>query len=476
MRMAVRYKTFGNKKYAYEIWNEKDKETGKWRQRSKYLGVVVDEAEGRYEKRNKIKQAKRLAEQKERKILDYGDVYFFNEFLRNDPIHAVLRTVFGDDTDTLLSLVLYKLQGGGAMRHGEVWYDGNAANILFPNAAMTSQSINDFLNVIGKEKLQREFFQAYIKSVCVDKTGLIIDSTGLENQINMPITAWGYHNGGIEMETRLILAVAKESKMPLYFRYVAGNIGDVSTLTTTIGELKKIGVVPTISILDAGYYSEGNIKALYGGSVSFLTRMPSGRVIYKSLIKDNHADIESKENAVVYGERGLFIRQVKIDLYGHPAFAYVVCDPVRRGKEISKKILELELKDDDFELQNCGMMVLVTNENIDKKEIIPLFYSRQMAEQFFGIAKDDLNILPLRTHSESRFRGLLMLSFIALILYLKIKVILGNNFTVEQVLNLMRNLKCKVYNDNSFIVAEVNKKQRLTFESLNFLVPKNSGV
>jgi transposase len=122
------------------------------------------------------------------------------------------------------------------------------------------------------------------------------------------------------------------------------------------------------------------------------------------------------------------------------------------------------------------MMVLVTNENIDKKEIIPLFYSRQMAEQLFGIAKDDLNILPLRTHSEPRFRGLLMLSFISLILYLKIKAALGNNSTVEQVLNLMRNLKCKVYNDNSFIVAEVNKKQRLTFESLNFLVPKNSGV
>jgi transposase len=167
---------------------------------------------------------------------------------------------------------------------------------------------------------------------------------------------------------------------------------------------------------------------------------------------------------------------VQIDLYSYPAFAYIVCDPVRRGKEISKKILELEPKDDAFELQNCGMMVITTNEDIDKKEIIPLFYSRQIAEQLFGIAKDDLNILPLRTHSESRFRGLLMLSFIALIFFLKIKAILGTTATVEQVLNLMRNLKCKVYHDNSFIVSEVNKKQRLTFESLNFLVPKNSGV
>ena len=116
--MAIRYKRFGNKNYAYEIWNEKEKETGKWFQRSKYLGVVIDEAQGIYEKRNKIKQAERLAEQKEQKILDYGDAYFFNEFLKNDPILPMLRTVFGNNADTLLSLVLYKLQGGGqcAMR------------------------------------------------------------------------------------------------------------------------------------------------------------------------------------------------------------------------------------------------------------------------------------------------------------------------------------------------------------------------
>ena len=172
----------------------------------------------------------------------------------------------------------------------------------------------------------------------------------------------------------------------------------------------------------------------------------------------------------------MFVHKEQIDLYGNPAFAYVICDPVRRGKEISKKILGLEPKEDSFELQNCGMMLLVTNEDIDKNEIIPLYYSRQMAEQLFGIAKDDLNILPLRTHSEARFRGLMMLSFIALIIYLKLKNGLDGKSTVEQILSLLRNLKCKIFDDDSVIVAEVNKKQRLLFEAFNYLVPKNSGV
>jgi transposase len=474
--MAVRYKKFGNQEYAYEIWNEKIEETGRWKQRSRYLGVVVDKEKGVYEKRNEVKRLSRRSEQKEREILDYGDSYFFNEFLKKDEIYPILRSIFGNHMDTLLSLVLYKLQGGCAMRNAEVWYDGNAASILFPDAAMTSQNISDFLNILGNDKLQRGFFQEYIKSVCGDKSGIIIDSTGLENQINMPITAWGHHNGDIEMETRLILAVSKEAKKPLYFRYAAGNIGDVSTLTTTICELKKFGVLPTISIIDAGYYSEGNINALYEGKVSFLTRMPSSRVIYKSLIKEHSSNIETKDNAVIYGERGLFIHKTQIDLYGHPAFAYIVCDPVRRGREISKKIIDSEQKKDDFELQNCGMMILVTNEDIEKKDIVPLYYSRQMAEQLFGIAKDDLNLLPLRTHGETRFRGLMMLSFISLIIYLKLKETIGNKVTVEQTLALMRNLKCKIFHDNSIIVAEVNKKQRIAFETNNILVPKNCGV
>jgi len=443
--------------------------SGKWVQRSQYLGVVVDKEKGIYEKRNETKRSRR---EKEQYILDYGDSYYVSESLKKDAILPILKDVFGKHTDTLLSLVLFKLQGGGAMRNAEIWYEGNAANMIFPEAAMSTQSISNFLNTMGKEKLQRSFFQLYLASVCKGKSGLIIDSTGLPNQVNMPITAWGYHDGGIEKETRLILAIEKETKMPLYFRYVAGNIGDVSTLITTISELKKFDVTTAMSIIDAGYFSENNIRALYGGNISFLTRIPSNRTIYQQLIHESAGIIESKENAVVYGTRGLFIRKRQILLYEHPAFAYIVCDPIRRGKEVSKRIMGAC----DLELQNCGMMILVSNVDMGISEVVPLYYSRQMAEQLFGISKDDLNILPIRTHSEARFRGLMLLCFISLIVYLKLKNSIEPTTTVEQLLLFMRNLKCKTYTDNSFIVSEVTKQQRLAFQNAHILVPNLHGI
>ena len=263
--------------------------------------------------------------------------------------------------------------------------------------------------------------------------------------------------------------------MPLYFRYVAGNIGVVSTLTTTIKEIKQLGVIPNLSIIDAGYYSENNIKALYQGGVSFLTRMPSSRVIYKELITKNQ-DIQSGKNIVKYNDRALFIKEEQIDLYGTIAYAYIVCDPERRGREISKGAINCEEQPETLDISTCGMMILVSNMQIDKNEVIPLYYTRQAAEQLFGISKDDLNILPIRTHTEQTFRGFMFLTFLSLIVYAKMKKVLGNDTPVEQALSLMKNLKCKIYDGNEPVIAEVNKKQRLLLEKCGILVPKNSGV
>ena len=82
---------------------------------------------------------------------------------------------------------------------------------------LESQRISEFLKVLGQEKHWREFFKEYITSVTGEKTGIIIDSTGMPNEIDFPLSAWGNHGGESEMETRLMLVVDKTSGKPLYF-------------------------------------------------------------------------------------------------------------------------------------------------------------------------------------------------------------------------------------------------------------------
>ena len=466
------YKKFGKQEYAYEMESYRDPETKKPRHRQKYLGVVVDKEKGIFEKRRE------KTEKKEKQILDYGDSYIVSEITKQLPVMNVMRNVFGEWFNTLLALIFHRIIDGSAMCHAENWYNSNYVRVLFPDAKISSQEISRFMAYLGDESVHRAFFSSYIPTVCEGKTGVLIDSTGLPNEIDMPITDWGHHNGGIAMETRLILAVEKGSEQPLYFRYVAGNIGDVSTLANTIDEMKRNGITTAYTLIDAGYYSEDNLKLLYGAEIGFLIRMPANRTVYKNIITEN-GDIEDFKYAVKYDKRCLFVKEIEVTLYNeHTAYAYLVLDPERRGREISKTVLnakEIQKTPVEVDFMNCGKFILLSSEKLETTEVVPLYYMRQIAERMFCIAKDDLNILPLRTHSEVNFKGFMLLVFLSLILCCAVKSRLGKDISIDKAVSILKPLRCKVY-ENSVVPNEVNKKQRLIFEATDVVVPKIRGV
>jgi transposase len=316
--------------------------------------------------------------------------------------------------------------------------------------------------------------------VAEKECGVIIDSTGLPNEIDIPVSKFGYHGGNTEQETRLVMVVDQKTQTPLYFRYVAGNIVDVSTLKNTIVELGKRGVKSTFALLDAGYFSEGNIKSLYGDKIDFLTRMPAGRKLFKQLITDTADTLEKSENLVIYNGRSLFMKQVETELFGFKGFAYVVCDLKRKLNDSNKFLLEAKedgLSNDeiDAELRFKGKFVLVSSKELEKTEVMPLYYTRQSAERLFGISKSMLDCLPLRTHSETTMRGLLLLNFMALVLFTQLQKSIGTICTVEEMLLEARNLKCKVYEED-IIVSEPNKRFKDICDKLGYTVPKFSGI
>jgi transposase len=274
------------------------------------------------------------------------------------------------------------------------------------------------------------------------------------------------------------MVVDKENTQPLYFRYMAGNIVDVTTLETTVKEMKAMGVDANYALLDAGYYSETNIKSLYASKISFLIRLPAGRTLFADMIDKTYQTIETPTNRVIYGERVLFIQKVDVTLYGeHPAFAYVCCD-IRRKADETVRLL-IETKEDglsDYEITNklkrAGMFVLLSASDVPNTEILPLYYLRQSAEQIFQVGKSYADLLPVRVHSEAAFRGLLFLNFLCIVLYINFREQLPINVTVENSFMELRNLMCKVFDDNSVLPREPNKKQRLILDSIEHTVGK----
>jgi transposase len=472
--MAIRIKKISGHDYAYDVKTVWDKEQKKYKKQTKYLGKVIDKEAKTYERVRSPKVAE------EKLILDYGDTYILSETAKYTGLYEIFTNVLPKESDTLWTLLFFKILTDLAFVYAEAWSQGNYVSILHGDANIASQRISEFLKKLGQEKVLRSFFEKYLSVVAEKECGVIIDSTGLPNEMDNPVSRFGYHGGSTEQETRLVMVVDHKTGTPLYFRYVAGNIVDVSTLKNTVVELSKMGVKSTFALLDAGYFSENNIKDLYADKIDFLTRLPAGRKLFKQLVIDTAETIEKSENLVVYNGRSLFIKQVEIDLFDNKGFAYVVCDLKRKSNESNKYLVGakedgLTNAEIDDELRFKGKFVLISSKKLETTEVIPLYYTRQSAERLFGISKSMLDCLPMRTHSETTMRGLLLLNFMALVLFNQLQKSIGTYCVLEEAFLEARNLKCKVY-DDEIVVAEPNKRFKDICEKLGHTVPKTSGI
>jgi len=469
----IRYKKIGNKEYAYEVIPYWDSTAQKPRQKTRYLGVVIDREKGIF-----IKPREKPVE---RLILDFGNGYMIYEYLKQTGIDELLKEVFGSNAEALKVMIAYKLCEGLAMRHLPMWYEGNVVSILSKAKSLDSQRISRLLKVFGEEGKQREFFKRYIKRYFDASEGIIIDTTALPNEIGLGLTEWGYSDSSIDMQIRLVCVVDRDRGLPVYYRYVGGSIVDVSVFGMTIEELKRVGMRSSFVLFDAGFFSETNLCELNREGIDYLIRIPSGRKVYKDLLKQHISEIEKVSNAVRYGQRVLFIKQVEVELYGKKGYAHIVLDPERKGRETKKLMIEAiedgRMMDEalEYELSQRGIMMLFSTFPIDKDEVVPMYYMRAKIEQAFGFSKDDLRLLPLRVHKEETLRGYLFLMFLTLVVFMFFRKELKNKYTVEEAMLSMRNLKCKVY-ENEILISETTKQQKEILSLLNIIVPKKCGI
>jgi hypothetical protein len=470
------------------------KVNGKKDNQPQYLGRVIDKDKGLY--RNKQRGVFKYsltggfsepspADQslkEENLILDFGDAWVMYRILQEHGYWELFRSILPGWEDTLCTMIFYRILRGGASCYAHDWWAGSYLRMICPNAKVESQRVSEFFAALGDERVQRLFFPKYLAKISEGQKnhGILVDSTGMPNNIHFPLTAINCHNGVVSNETRLILAVDRITTLPLLFRYNAGNIVDVSTLKSTILELSAYGVNVDFSILDAGYYSEKNIKALYAEEIRFVTRLSSNRKLYKDLIANHVDNLESNCNAVFYRDRLLYIKRVPTQLCDHTAYAYVAIDHQRRSDEIyafMKRTVEARKKrssdEIDRKVKSMGVFIILSSDNVETSEILPLYYTRQTIEQVFDLYKNNADLLPLRTHGEETFRGHLMLSFISTIAYMLVNRLLdGTKFCADGAFRALRNLKCKVF-DDCILVKEATKKTNEIAEHLNIELPLN---
>ena len=421
----------------------------------------------------------------EKLILDFGDAWFLQEYLSRQPFYDSIQNTLPHERDTLLALIFYRLlTNKGANCHAKIWYEGNYAYLAFPYANLTSQNISRVLKELGREEIQRHFFGEYMSSIYGNDgaAGILVDSTGVPNATKMDITQISNHNGDINREVRLIYVIDRDNGMPIYFRYVAGNIIDVSTLITTVSELGQYGVSVRHAILDAGYFSEKNAAGLFESGIPFMTRLAPNKTAFKDAAAGNMDDLMSQKYACRYGERLVFVKKVPVNVCGHEAYVYLCIDEDMYLMQHKKTILNaLDDKKDfdetDAAIKRLGAFAILTSEEVPEDKLLPMYYTRQQVEQVFDISKNYADLLPIRVQSEQAFAGHLLICFMATAIMQKLQQELlkrrskkAKSLNAESIFSYLRNQKCKVYKDYA-IPQEPRKEANAIYDIFKVQMP-----
>jgi transposase len=180
----------------------------------------------------------------------------------------------------------------------------------------------------------------------------------------------------------------------------------------------------TSTILDAGYYSEENLKFLYNRNVAFLTRYIPNQKIYKRILNISLNDIDDMKYHVMKDERILKIKRVNInEIAGMKIYAYICKDLTEANKLKFNTLSEFECENKDYkeideitkQLRKRGIFALLSSLKMPTNEILSVYYERTRLEQIFDFAINELDALPLRKHSEIAIRGHLMIVFMSTI-------------------------------------------------------------
>jgi len=491
--MFIRYKKFGNATYAYEVKAYWDPKLGKPRQKTRYLGKVVDEKKGKIEK-------VLYTRHREKQILDFGDVYLLSHVYRNSGLEKIVDASFPRHSFFVKTFIFNRIIQPLPLKSLYYWASTNALKEEGDLSRLTSQNITEMLAEIGREESIKEFLQRYLEEYASTAPTILMDLTAMPTLISSMLCDWGYADSAIEHKIGLFLVSERDTRLPLFFKLVPGNRTSVTLLGEVLDEIRAYKISEPFLVLDRGFFSAENLVKVKNRKMGFIIGLPSTTALFDALVEKVIPRVQAPSNAFMFNGSHHFGSVEKVKVEKIPLYAYVILNPERKTREekefysefleraaylegrkrkrkVSGEFVEykygrVRMKEDEIEreLRRKGVMILLSTKKMDCVEALELYYSKDVIEKNFRYFKSDLNLLPARVHREDGIRAYVLLMFISLHLLLQLKKVKLPMSLAEGFL-LLRMVKKKIFDDGSVVVG-IGKEQKEIFEKFGCLVPK----
>ncbi len=383
--------------------------------------------------------------------------------------------------------------------YGEVISSQRSSELF---ASITEEARQRFFRLQGKRRVDREY--------------LAYDSTSISSYSKcLRQVRYGKNKDHEHLaQINLTLLFGQQSRLPFYYRKLAGNIPDVKTLRKLLADMNTLGYEKIRVVLDRGFFSAANINDMYRHHMKFLIAAKQSLKLVKTHLDKVRDKMRSwhhyRQTYQLYtyslpitwdyvqarpykGDTIQADRRMYLHLYYSPeraledekAFNSRMADwqeelesdqrhpdhekhyvkyfevkstPVRGMKIIAREEAVAEAK------RNHGYFALLSNEIKDAVEALEIYRNKDLVEKAFDNLKERLNLCRVAVSSEQSLDGKLFVEFIALIFlsYIKRKMQENNlfkNSTMQEVLDELDIIECFEVPGQQLKVGEITNRQ-----------------
>jgi len=454
----------------------------------------------------------------------YGATYLFESIGDDIGVTQDLKKCFPETYRQILSIAYYLiLEDRNPLSRFPRW----AALHRHPcGEAISSQRSSELFASITEEARQR-FFRLQAKRR-VDREYLSYDSTSISSYSQcLKHVRYGKNKDHEHLpQINLSLLFGQQSRLPFYYRKLAGNIPDVKTLKKLLADMNALGYEKIKVVLDRGFFSAANINGMYRHHLKFLiaAKLPLKLVAthldpvrdkirswthyrqayqiyaYSLPITWDYVQDRPYKGDIITADRRMYLHlyysperaleeekafnsrlsdwQEELESgQRHPdhekqyaRYFEVKSTPVRGTKVIAKDEALAEAK------RNYGYFALLSNEIKDPVEALEIYRNKDLVEKAFDNLKERLNLRRVAVSSEQSLDGKLFVQFIALIFlsHLTKKMQESNLFkdhTLQEILDELDVIECFEVPGRQLQVGEVTKRQMDLYARLGVIPP-----
>lgn len=399
----------------------------------------------------------------ESRRLFYGSTFLLEAIGDRLGVNQDLQLCFPESEDRIRSVAYYLImEDRNSMSRFPKW---GRTHVHPYGKELPSQRSSELFASIS-EHAKQQFFRAQ-SSRRLEHEYLAYDTTSISSYSKMmKQVKWGNNKEhDLLPQINLALVYGQESRLPVCYRKLPGNITDVKTVQKLLADIDFLDLGKVQLVMDRGFYSEANINALYQQHYKFLIAARTGLNIvqkhlnpvresmlsrsnyssklglnyHSQMITWTYTEKKKRSGEITSSEKRLYLhlfyneQRAVDDKISFNSMLDQLEDELLTGRrnadhealysryyeihETPKRGLRLVPKQNaiDAARKNYGYFALLSNGIKDPLEALHTYRSKDIIEKAFGNLKERLNMRRTSVSSDENLDGKLFVQFVALI-------------------------------------------------------------